>query len=124
MADLRGMARTALNEKWPLRVTTPQVALQVAFLTALGKSVTTAKGFSPPETISASPRLMLLRDGTLSTGGGPPLEQVLLEHPPTLTLELITARLAAIAPRDADVQAAADIIRDPRPSFRQPIREQ
>src|SRR4030088_604882 len=95
MADLRGMARTALNEKWPLRMTTPQVALQIEFLTALGKSVTTAKGFNPPETISSSPRLMLLRDGTLSTGTGPPLEQVLLAHPPTLTLELITAKLAA-----------------------------
>jgi hypothetical protein len=114
MTDLRELARVALEEKHR-----GEVALQVAFLEALAKTVAAAGEFTSPGKISSSPRVTLLSDGRLSAER--PLASILAQRPTVLTLELIAGRLAAFAPLDVEVQAAALVINPPAAPSR-PVR--
>jgi hypothetical protein len=107
--DLVELARRALAAKLAPE---PETDPQVAFLEALARRVTSADGFKAPEEIFRSPRLMILSDGKL--GADEPLAS-LVARGATTTLETITARMAAIAPTDAEVQEAAKIVADERP---------
>jgi hypothetical protein len=104
MIDLRELARLALEDKHR-----GEVAGQVVFLEALAKAVGAAGEFTSPGKISSSPRVTLLSDGRLSAER--PLASLLAGRPTVLTLEVIAARLAAFAPMDAEVQAAALVVK-------------
>jgi hypothetical protein len=109
MNDLSELARAALAAKHK-----GEVGPQVTFLKALAKKVARTSDFTAPGKVSQSPLLIVLGDGVLSAPGEP-LESILAQVPPALTLETITSRLVAFASADPEVLAAAEIVRDQRP---------
>jgi hypothetical protein len=113
MADLRTLAREALDEKSSLHGRTEK---QVEFLVALATRVSTA--LTAPARLRTEPPIVVFPNGRLDIDSSETdwerrLGELLAQRQPTVTLETLTRELAGCAPGDREVQDAAGIIDAP-----------